>query len=106
MRERARKEESSVSLDYLKQIHQIHEEWLYDRTLFKIPSPVIILDANKNMDEMLQEFDKCKEKIFSKQIYNELDIIKSVGAISAWFSQLQFNVFFFVAIVILYWSSL
>ncbi|XP_033217452.1 deoxynucleoside kinase-like isoform X2 [Belonocnema kinseyi] len=55
MRTRARKEEDCVSLDYLKLMHQIHDEWLYDRTLFSVPSPVITLDADKNLEEIIEK---------------------------------------------------
>lgn len=46
MRERARHEEDSVSLDYLKEIHNYHEEWLneWDQT------PLLIIDNNNDND--------------------------------------------------------
>ncbi|XP_015118037.1 deoxynucleoside kinase isoform X2 [Diachasma alloeum] len=64
MRARARKEEKLVSLEYLEQIHQIHEEWLYHKTLFNVPAPIIILDADQSMEEMFVQFEKCKTRIF------------------------------------------
>lgn len=67
MKARARKEENSVSLEYLKQIHDIHDEWLYHRNLFDIPAPVLVLNGNKSLDEMLVEFENCKNKIFGKR---------------------------------------
>ena len=68
MKARARKEENCVSLEYLKQIHDIHDEWLYHRTLFTVPAPVLVLDGNKNLDEMLAEFENCKKQIFDKKM--------------------------------------
>ncbi|XP_015439862.1 PREDICTED: deoxynucleoside kinase isoform X1 [Dufourea novaeangliae] len=68
MKERARMEENSVSLEYLKQIHDIHEEWLYHQTLFTVPAPVLVLDGNKSLKEMLTEFEHCKNQIFSTRI--------------------------------------
>lgn len=67
MRQRARKEEDCVSLEYLKQIHDIHEAWLYHRTLFTVPAPVITLEADQSMQEMFVQFESCKNDIFSRQ---------------------------------------
>ncbi|XP_063982081.1 deoxynucleoside kinase-like isoform X2 [Diachasmimorpha longicaudata] len=66
MRARARQEENLVSLEYLEQVHQIHEDWLYHRTLFDVPAPVIILDADQSMEEMFVQFEKCKTRIFER----------------------------------------
>lgn len=40
MRVRGRSEEVSVSLDYLKQLHDLHEDWLIHGRKFR-PAPVI-----------------------------------------------------------------
>ncbi|XP_015584810.1 deoxynucleoside kinase isoform X2 [Cephus cinctus] len=66
MRERAREEECSVSLEYLQQVHQIHDDWLYHRTLFSLPAPVITLNGDKSIEEMFAEVRKCKEGFFTK----------------------------------------
>lgn len=75
MRVRARKEENTVSLEYLKQIHEIHDEWLFYKTLFTVPAPVIVLDGNKSIEEMVLEFDKCKNDIYAKKVEDESHII-------------------------------
>ncbi|KAG6804180.1 deoxynucleoside kinase [Apis laboriosa] len=67
MKTRARKEESLVSLEYLKQLHNIHDEWLYYQTLFTVPAPVLVLDGNKNLEEMVKEFENCKDQIYGKK---------------------------------------
>lgn len=67
MRARARKEEDCVSLEYLRQIHDVHDEWLCKGSLFSRPAPVMILDANKSMDEMLADYAKCVNKIFENR---------------------------------------
>lgn len=41
MKMRGRSEESSVSLDYLKQLHDLHENWLIHGRKHR-PAPVII----------------------------------------------------------------
>ncbi|XP_014599392.1 PREDICTED: deoxynucleoside kinase isoform X2 [Polistes canadensis] len=74
MRIRARKEENAVSLEYLKQIHQIHDEWLLHQNLFSLPAPVVVLDGNKSIKEMVTEFEKCKNTIFSNRRENKKEI--------------------------------
>jgi len=65
MQARGRKEEDSVSLDYLRQIHEIHDDWLYRKTLFSLPAPVMIIDGNKSLEEMIPQFEKCKDRILN-----------------------------------------
>lgn len=63
MRARAREEEKLVPLLYLMQIHDVHEEWLYEQTLFSLPAPVMIIDGDKSLEEMVPQFEKCKKRI-------------------------------------------
>ena len=46
--QRARHEEdAAVTLDYLRDLHELHEDWLVRKTRFQpLPAPVLILDAN------------------------------------------------------------
>lgn len=81
MKARARKEENLVSLEYLKQIHDIHDEWLYHQTLFNIPAPVLTLDGNKNLEEMLIEFEKCKNQIFGKKMGGNIEAKEIIAAL-------------------------
>lgn len=67
MQARARKEEDTVSLEYLRQIHEIHDDWLYRQTLFSLPAPVMIIDGDKSLEEMVPQFEKCKDRIFNGQ---------------------------------------
>ncbi|KAL0101980.1 hypothetical protein PUN28_018496 [Cardiocondyla obscurior] len=67
MQARARKEENSVPLEYLKQIHEIHDDWLYRKTLFSLPAPVMIIDGDKSLEEMVPQFEKCKDMILNEQ---------------------------------------
>lgn len=66
MQARGRKEEDSVSLEYLRQIHEIHDDWLYRKTLFTLPAPVMIIDGDKSLEEMVPQFEKCKNRILEK----------------------------------------
>lgn len=67
MQARARKEEDSVSLEYLRQIHEIHDDWLYRKTLFSLPAPVMIVDGDKSLEEMVPQFEKCKDRILKEK---------------------------------------
>ena len=73
MRQRARKEEDCISLELLKQLHQIHEEWLLDRTLFSLPAPVIVLNGDKSIEDMMTEFNTCKDSIYRKDSLHEME---------------------------------
>ncbi|XP_011629962.1 deoxynucleoside kinase-like isoform X1 [Pogonomyrmex barbatus] len=81
MKRRGRKEENAVSLEYLKQIHQIHDDWLYHQTLKPVPSPVITINGDRELHEMVEEFDKCKNEIFSKVI-DDNDVNNTIITVS------------------------
>ncbi|KAJ9601596.1 hypothetical protein L9F63_000250, partial [Diploptera punctata] len=66
VKSRSRKEENSVSLDYLKQLHELHEVWLHKNDTFSSTTPIIILDANQSMVKMEEEYKKCKSAIQQK----------------------------------------
>jgi len=68
MKKRGRTEENTVSLEYLKQIHHIHDDWLYHQTLKPVPAPVIIINGDQDLPQMVEEFERCKNEIFSKVI--------------------------------------
>lgn len=78
MQLRARKEEKTVPLDYLRQIHEIHDDWLYRRTLFSIPAPVMIVDGDKSLEEMVSQFEKCKARILKdKETIDNMQSIRT-----------------------------
>ncbi|XP_022094559.1 deoxynucleoside kinase-like [Acanthaster planci] len=60
---RSRKEESGIPLDYLRELHQMHEDWLFRRTKFELPAPVLVLDATKPLDDMVEQFTLLEEKL-------------------------------------------
>ncbi|KAJ8926874.1 hypothetical protein NQ314_020725 [Rhamnusium bicolor] len=52
MMERNRAEEKSVSFDYLKELHDIHENWLYYKNLHHCPAPVLVLNADLDKSDI------------------------------------------------------
>ncbi|KAL1488635.1 hypothetical protein ABEB36_014435 [Hypothenemus hampei] len=68
MMARNREEEKSVSFDYLKSLHDIHEDWLFHKTLFSTPAPVLILDANQDKATIHQEYLKSEQIILNRTV--------------------------------------
>lgn len=61
---RARTEESCVPLQYLKELHDLHEEWLIKRRYLS-NVPVLVLDADLNLDAIGTEYKKSEDSIFT-----------------------------------------
>lgn len=64
MKERARSEESCVPLEYLKQLHDLHENWLI-HGLFERPAPVLVLDANLDLNNIAAEYKRSEMSILN-----------------------------------------
>ncbi|KAJ8041514.1 Thymidine kinase 2, mitochondrial [Holothuria leucospilota] len=66
IRQRCRKEELGIPLEYLQEIHDRYEEWLIKKTKFTVPAPVIILDAQLPLPEMIKVFEQQQNEILLK----------------------------------------
>lgn len=62
IKERAREEESQMEDEYLKQLHERHEKLFADKELFSNVH-LITLDADKGLEDMQMELDRCHEEI-------------------------------------------
>lgn len=60
IKQRHRPEEQSIPLSYLTSLHELHDKWLLNKTHATCNEKVIVIDANKSMAEMEQEFHKCE----------------------------------------------
>lgn len=54
---RARPEESKITFDYIISLHQLHEDWLINGK-FPKPAPVISVDANISLEEIIKVYEE------------------------------------------------
>lgn len=66
MLQRNREEERSVSLEYLRSLHEMHENWLYHKTMFSCPAPVLTLNADLDKSVIKKEYEKYEDNILNK----------------------------------------
>ncbi|XP_063801476.1 thymidine kinase 2, mitochondrial [Pseudophryne corroboree] len=62
---RCREEERVIPLEYLYAIHGLYEEWLIKQTSFPVPAPVLVIDADKDLEEMIQHYEANRGRILS-----------------------------------------
>ncbi|XP_071957893.1 thymidine kinase 2, mitochondrial-like isoform X2 [Antedon mediterranea] len=65
IKERSRNEESSIPIEYLQDLHQLHEDWLVNKTRFSLPAPVTVLDANLPLDQMFKLYTDDQNELLT-----------------------------------------
>ncbi|XP_027697879.1 thymidine kinase 2, mitochondrial-like [Vombatus ursinus] len=65
LKKRCREEEKVIPLEYLEAIHQLYEEWLIKQTLFKVPSPVLVIEADQDTQTMTELYEKNRDQILT-----------------------------------------
>ncbi|CAG4983930.1 deoxynucleoside kinase [Colias croceus] len=68
IKKRARSEEQCVPLDYIEQLHTLHEDWLINRTHAECPAPVLVLDADLDISQITEEYKKSEHQILRKAV--------------------------------------
>lgn len=51
IKQRARAEEHTIPLQYLRDLHNLHEEWLMGQDS-SLPAPLLVIDANETLPNM------------------------------------------------------
>jgi deoxyadenosine/deoxycytidine kinase len=65
IKKRGRNEEKNITLNYLKCLHELHEQWLYKKSEFAIPAPVLTIDANSDLEQVKLLYDKHSQNILN-----------------------------------------
>ncbi|KAJ8937141.1 hypothetical protein NQ318_019406 [Aromia moschata] len=59
-------EERTVSFEYIKALHDIHEDWLYHKRLHQCPASVIVINADLDVSSIEEEYEKYKPHILNR----------------------------------------
>ncbi|OWK15559.1 hypothetical protein Celaphus_00004203 [Cervus elaphus hippelaphus] len=51
--------------EYLDAIHHLYEEWLIKGSLFPVAAPVLVIEADHNMQKMLELFEQNRHRILT-----------------------------------------
>ena len=65
MQKRSRGEENLISMSHIRDMHQLHEEWLIEAK-YPRPGPVVVINADDNLEETVGEFIAQETLIFNK----------------------------------------
>lgn len=63
VKERGRKEEEELTIDYMKTIHKLHEKVFVEESE-KLPADVVIIDGNVVESDLDEQYKKIEERIF------------------------------------------
>jgi len=58
IQKRSRSEETKVKFSYIKDLHELHEDWLIRQSKFKLSAPVTIIDANQDLEILSDTYNE------------------------------------------------
>jgi hypothetical protein len=62
-----------VSLGYLQELHETYEHWLFET---KTPAPVLVIDANKELDQVRQLYVQKQSYILGHSRMNSEAVLQ------------------------------
>ncbi|XP_019391442.1 PREDICTED: thymidine kinase 2, mitochondrial isoform X2 [Crocodylus porosus] len=65
LKRRCRKEEKIIPVEYLQAIHELYEEWLIKQTLFNVSCPVLVIEADHDMQKMIEKYEENRDRILT-----------------------------------------
>jgi len=68
IRKRGRAGEAEISLEYLKELHRLHDEWLLGKSISSCPAPVLVVDAEMSLSEIYKEYQDKTDIILGEKI--------------------------------------
>jgi len=69
LRQRGRKEEAGVPMDFIEGLHRSYEDWLIQQSQGALPAPLLILDADQGIESMLRTYEQFTEEIRGRKPY-------------------------------------
>ncbi|EUB55297.1 Deoxynucleoside kinase [Echinococcus granulosus] len=63
IRRRQRTGEDTMSIEFLREVHRLHEEWLLGKYSEYCPAPVVIFDTSGSLDNVTSTYFKRKDEI-------------------------------------------
>ena len=61
-------------------LHQSYEDWLIHKTSGPLPAPVLLLDADQGIDNMIRTYETYEEEIRGRKPY----VAPGLGQSNAW----------------------
>jgi len=68
---RGRKEEAGVPMQFIENLHKSHEDWLIEKKFGPLPAPLLVLDADKGIESMLETYDLYQDQIRGMRPFTE-----------------------------------
>ncbi|XP_046362079.1 thymidine kinase 2, mitochondrial-like [Haliotis rufescens] len=62
---RNRDEEKDVPIEYLNSLHKLHEDWLIEKKRGELPAPLLVIDANLDLEDLQKKISQMEPKILS-----------------------------------------
>lgn len=66
MQQRNRPEESTVTLDYLTDLHKQYEKWLMECEPNSLPAPVVVLDVDKDLKHVTMMYSQLEQYLLER----------------------------------------